>query len=257
MIHAIIADLLTPAQAAAHIALMREHLLGADGARLFDNPPAYRGGPQRLFQRAESSTFFGREIGLMYMHAHLRWAEAMARVGDADALFAALRRIHPIALGAVVPSAAPRQANCYYSSSDAGVADRYEAARRYQDVRAGRVSYEGGWRVYSSGAGIAVRIVHEFFLGLRRGRFVLGIDPVIPKALDALSAEILLADRPIRVTYRIVTKGHGPTAVTLNGHPLPLTRTANPYRTAGVTIPMASVREHLVDGTNELVVDLE
>ena len=58
----------------------------ADGARLFDRPIPYRGGLQRHFQRAESSTFFGREIGLMYTHAHLRYAEAMARFGDADAL---------------------------------------------------------------------------------------------------------------------------------------------------------------------------
>ena len=37
-----------------------------------------------VFQRAEASTFFGREIGLMYMHAHLRYAEALARVGDGE-----------------------------------------------------------------------------------------------------------------------------------------------------------------------------
>jgi cellobiose phosphorylase len=256
MIHAIITDLLTPAEAAAHIALMREHLLGADGARLFDRPPAYCGGPQRHFQRAESSTFFGREIGLMYMHAHLRYAEAMARVGDADAFFEALRRAHPIALGAAVPTARPRQVNCYYSSSDPVVADRYEAARRYQDVRAGRVAFEGGWRVYSSGAGIAVRIIHECFLGLRRGRSVLGIDPVIPKALDGLCAEVTLAGRPVRVRYRIAAAGHGPTAVVLNGKPLPTERMTNPYRTAGVAVGMSAVRERLTDGANELVVDL-
>jgi len=31
------------------------------------------------FQRAESAAFFGREIALMYTHAHLRYAEALAR----------------------------------------------------------------------------------------------------------------------------------------------------------------------------------
>jgi len=256
MIHALIADLLTPAQAAAHAALVREHLLGADGARLFDRPPAYRGGTQRHFQRAESSPFFGREIGLMYTHAHLRYAEAMARYGDADACFEALRRATPITLRAVVPAALPRQANCYYSSSDAAVADRYEAAERYAEIRAGRVPLEGGWRVYSSGAGIAVRIVHECLLGLRRGRTVLGVDPVVPKALDGLSATLTLAGRDVRVVYRVAAAGHGPTALVLNGHPLPLTRTTNPYRTAGVTVPMAAVRERLRDGPNELVIDL-
>ena len=257
MIHAILADLLTPDQAAAHVALMRAHLLGVDGARLFDCPPAYRGGAQRHFQRAESSSFFGREIGIMYTHAHLRYAEAMAHYGDAEAFFEALRRAHPIAIRTVVPAAAPRQASCYYSSSDASVADRYEAARRYQDVRAGRVSLEGGWRVYSSGAGIAVRLVHECLLGLRRGRTLLGVDPVMPKALDGLTADVALEGRPLRVRYRIASAGRGPTTLTLNGRPLPVTWVANPYRTGGVTVPMAAVRERLGASANELMIELE
>jgi cellobiose phosphorylase len=118
------------------------------------------------------------------------------------------------------------------------------------------VPLEGGWRVYSSGAGIAVRLVHECFLGLRRGRAVLGVDPVVPQALDGLRVGSTLDGRAVRVVYRVARAGHGPTALTLNGHPLPMTRTANPYRTAGVTVPMAAVRERLSDGPNELVIDL-
>ena len=257
MMHAIIADLFSPEQAAAHLALIRDHLLGVEGARLFDRPPAYQGGLQRHFQRAESSSFFGREVGLMYTHAHLRYAEALARHGDAEAFFEALRRATPIGIRSVVAAAAPRQANCYYSSSDAAVADRYEAAQRYADVRAGRVPLEGGWRVYSSGAGIAVRIVHHCFLGLRRGRTTLGIDPVIPKALDGLCADVELGGHAVRVRYRVAAKGCGPIALSLNGHVLPMTREANPYRTAGVTVPMAALQEHLGDAVNELVVELE
>jgi len=257
MIHAILADLLTPEQAAAHVALIRAHLLGADGARLFDRPPAYRGGPQQHFQRAETSTFFGREIGLMYTHAHLRYAEAMAHYGDADALFEALRRANPIGIGAVVPTAAPRQASCYYSSSDAVVADRYEAAARYADVRAGRVRLEGGWRVYSSGAGIALRLVHHCFLGLRRGRSTLTVDPVIPQALDGLCAAVALEGRALRVRYEIAALGRGPTALTLNGRALPTSRLTNPYRTAGVTVPLEALRAQLAGDRNELVIAME
>ena len=91
-IHAIGADLLTPEQARHHLDLIEEHLLGPDGARLFDRPVSYVGGPMTVFQRAEASTFWGREIGLMYMHAHLRYAEALARVGDGDG---AVRRHWP------------------------------------------------------------------------------------------------------------------------------------------------------------------
>ncbi len=69
MIHAILEDLLTPSQAREHLQLIRARLSTTDGVRLFDRPMAYHGGPQRLFQRAETATYFGREIGLMYTHA--------------------------------------------------------------------------------------------------------------------------------------------------------------------------------------------
>ena len=75
--------------------------------RLFDRPMPYHGGPQRFFQRAESATFFGREIGLMYMHAHLRYAQALAHVGEADRFFHALCQANPIGIRAIVP---PRDA---------------------------------------------------------------------------------------------------------------------------------------------------
>jgi cellobiose phosphorylase len=78
MVHAILADLFSREQAGRHADLIRRHLLAVDGARLFDRPLPYRGGLQRHFQRAETSAYLGREIGLMYTHAHLRYAEAMA-----------------------------------------------------------------------------------------------------------------------------------------------------------------------------------
>jgi cellobiose phosphorylase len=256
MIHAIINDLLDPDEARAHVALMRAHLLGPDGARLFDRPVAYEGGRQRLFQRAETSTFFGREIGLMYMHAHLRYAEAMARLGDADTLHLALRQANPIGLHELVGCASRRQVNCYYSSSDAVLPDRYAAMERYAEVRRGAVPLDGGWRVYSSGAGIAFRLIHQCFLGLRRGESTLGIDPVLPRALDGLAVELALAGRPVRVIYRVGERGCGPVAVALNGAALAFEREANPYRTGGVTVPMAAVIRHLRPDTNELVVTL-
>src|SRR5215470_4411077 len=146
MIHAIINGLLTPEQARIHRECIRQHLLAPDGARMFDRPFAYRGGLSVRFQRAETSSYFGREIGLMYMHLHLRYTEAMARFGDADAVLLALRQANPIGVRDVVPRAALRQANCYSSSSDAAFADRYEAIAHYDTVKTGRVKLEGGWR---------------------------------------------------------------------------------------------------------------
>ena len=143
MIHAIINDMFTPSRRRRISDLIEEHLLGPDGARLFDRPLAYHGGPQKYFQRAESASFFGREIGIMYTHAHLRYCEALARFGDADAFFHALLPDQPDRDSRIVPSATLRQANCYYSSSDAAFADRYEAFEQYDKVKRGEVRVGG------------------------------------------------------------------------------------------------------------------
>jgi 1,2-beta-oligoglucan phosphorylase len=257
MIHAILNDLLSPAEAAAHVAIIKRHLLAADGARLFDRPFEYHGGPQRYFQRAESSTFFGREIGIMYTHAHLRFAEAMAHYGDADAFLLALRQANPIALQSVVQSARPRQANCYYSSSDAAFLDRYQALDEYEKVKTGEVPVEGGWRVYSSGAGIALRLINECLLGIRRRKSTLVLDPVVPKSLDGLRADVDLAGKRVTVAYRTAKVGLGPTLVTLNGTALRFDREANPYRPGGVELSMDAVRGALTDSANVLEIELQ
>jgi cellobiose phosphorylase len=256
MPHAILADLFTREQAARHIELIREHLLAPDGARLFDAPFPYHGGLRTRFQRAETSSYFGREIGIMYTHAHLRYAEAMARWGDAEALLLALRQACPVGLREVVPSARPRQANCYTSSSDADFADRYEALARYAGVRDGSVALEGGWRVYSSGAGIAVRLVRECLLGLRLRADELGVDPVLPRALDGLAASLEVAGSPLRVRYRVGARGFGPRSLALNGATLAFARAENPYREGGALVAMDALRARLRDGANELVVEL-
>jgi hypothetical protein len=85
---------------------------------------------------------------------------------------------------------------------------------------------------------------------------VLGIDPGVPTGLDGLRARGTLAGCDVDVAYRIAAVGHGPTAVALNGPPLPMTRLTNPYRTAGVAVPMTAVRDLLRDGPNTLVIDL-
>jgi cellobiose phosphorylase len=256
MVHAILANLFTREQALRHVELVRRHLLAADGARLFDRPLPYQGGLQRNFQRAETSTYFGREIGLMYMHAHLRWAQALAHLGEAEAAFHALRQANPVGLREVVPTARLRQANCYSSSSDADFADRAEATARYDAVRTGAVGLEAGWRVYSSGAGIAVRLLRESLLGLRPRRSSLCIDPVLPPALDGLVARISLEGRAVAVRYRVGPRGHGPRSVTCNGQPLAFEREPHPYRNGGAVIPMDALRERLRDGDNAIEIEV-
>jgi cellobiose phosphorylase len=168
MTRSIIAGLFTPEQARHHLGIIRDHLLSPDGARLTDRPVEYHGGIERTFRRAESASFFGREIGLMYTHAHLRYGEAMAVLGEADALWDALLVANPIGVTQRVANAARRQRNAYFSSSDAAFADRYEASAAWARVKEGDIAVEGGWRVYSSGPGLYVNVLVRHALGLRR-----------------------------------------------------------------------------------------
>lgn len=238
MIHALGADLLDPDQAAHHVALVREHLMGVDGVRLFDRPPPYTGGLMRHFQRAETATFVGREIGLMYVHAHLRWCEAMARWGDAHAVWLGLRQVLPPATVAIVPGARRRQVNTYPSSSDAACLDRAEFTARYADVLTGAIGLEAGWRIYSSGPGVVLRIIVHSLLGVRRRAGTIEFDPVIPTELDGLTATVPVAGRLLRVRYRVGDRGHGPSAVRLDGHDLSASRSANPYRLGGLVVDL-------------------
>ncbi len=244
MMHAILEDLCTPEEAAAHLALMREHLWAPDGARLFDRPLPYRGGIERLFQRAETSAFFGREVGVMYMHAHLRYAQMQAHVGDARGLLQSLALAHPIQLRDRLPQASLRQANCYFSSSDAAFRDRYEAQRSYAQVAAGTVALDGGWRVYSSGPGIALSVVVTNLLGVRREGSAVVIDPVIAPELRGLRAEVSVLGRRVQVEYQVDRNGYSPQVVVLNGRRLTFDRVDNPYRAGGAAIPLEEWAAH-------------
>jgi 1,2-beta-oligoglucan phosphorylase len=252
MIHAILEDMFTPEQARAHLALIEKHLTGPDGVRLFDRPLPYHGGPQRFFQRAESATFFGREIGLMYTHAHLRYAQGLAHIGESERFFHALCQANPIAIQSVVPPATLRQANCYYSSSDAAFADRYEASADYERVAAGTIALDGGWRVYSSGAGIALGLIVRRFLGVSAEARALSVDPVIPHSLDGLRAQVSLLGQQIELHYQIGRRGCGVESLELNGQSLEFTRGPNPHRPGAALIAMAAVRSGLRTGTNVL-----
>jgi 1,2-beta-oligoglucan phosphorylase len=256
MIHAILEDMLTPEQTRAHLELIGRELTGPDGVRLFDRPLPYHGGPQRIFQRAESATFFGREIGLMYMHAHLRYAQALAHVGLAEDFFRALCRADPIGIRSVVPAATLRQANCYYSSSDAAFADRYQARAEYARIRDGTISLDGGWRVYSSGAGIALALTLRRFLGITWEARALCVDPVIPGVLDGMRVKTSMRGHPLEVTYRVGASGNGVNEIVFNGERLPFTRAPNPHRRGAVRVAAGAVLDRLNRNRNTLAIDL-
>jgi CRISPR-associated protein Csx3 len=202
------------------------------------SPVPYRGGVETIFKRAESAANFGREIGLQYVHAHLRYAEAMAKLGDAQALWRALQVVNPVKLDALLAHAAPRQSNTYFSSSDGDFADRYEAAANFDRLRKGTVAVKGGWRIYSSGPGLYLHKLVTCLLGWRESFGKIVLDPVLAPALDGLTARFGRAGKMIEIQYRVRTQSHTPKAITLNGRPFTAFRPLEgAYRPGGVAIP--------------------
>ena len=198
MTRSIIAGLFADEQVRHHLDLIREHLLFPDGARLTDRPVTYRGGPERIFRRAESAAFFGREIGAMYVHAHLRYGEAMAALGEADALWESLQVASPIAVTDRLAHASPRQRNAYFSSSDAAFADRYRAQDEWQRVKAGSIAVDGGWRIYSSGPGLCTNLLLSHAFGIRRRFGERIVAPVLPASLGTVGVEMTIEGRQQR-----------------------------------------------------------
>jgi len=233
----IISGIFTSEQAQHHQDIVEQHLKGPDGARLMDRPLKYKGGIQTIFQRAESSTFFGREIGLMYMHEHIRYAESQARTGRADAFMKALRQAIPVGYQKVVPCGDIRQSNCYYSSSDVAFRNRYEADERYDEIKTGKITLRGGWRVYSSGPGIYVGLVVSRLLGLRIESGHIILDPVMPHSLDGLSASLDFLDHAVTFEYAVKEGNFSPKAVSINGQTIQFKYEENKYRQGGAVIP--------------------
>ncbi|HEX3177649.1 MAG TPA: amylo-alpha-1,6-glucosidase [Methylomirabilota bacterium] len=255
MTRAVLAELFTPDEARHHLDIVARELRFPDGVRLMSEPSAYHGGRQRLFRRADTAANVGREIGLMYVHAHLRYAEAMAKTGDADALWWALQVANPVGLTATVPHAAPRQSNVYFSSSDADFPDRLEAAARWSELRTGDVAVRGGWRLYSSGPGLYLHAIRAALLGVRESFGEVVFDPVLPRSLDGLAARVRVYGRPVEIRYRVRGGGQGPSRITVNGARIPLeTREANPYRPGGWRVPVT--RLALTDATTAIEIEL-
>ncbi|AXK46658.1 cellobiose phosphorylase [Brachybacterium saurashtrense] len=246
MIHALADELLTPEQARHHLALIGEHLDGPTGIYLFDRPVEYHGGVMEVFQRAETATFWGREIGLMYMHAHLRYIEALTRLGEAERAWAELLTAVPIGLEQRVRGARRRQANVYYSSSDAVFPDRYTAAENGDALFEDTTGFEGGWRVYSSGPGLMLRLVVEDVLGVRARAGRLEIDPVLPAALDGTTAQIPFDGGHLTVHLAVGETGCGVRSLRVDGEDVDLAGAAvrglsRRYREAGVALERARV----------------
>ena len=135
----------------------------------------------------------------MYVHAHLRYGEAMAVLGEADALWEALQVANPIAVTERLAHASPRQRNAYFSSSDAAFPDRYRASAEWGRVKAGT-------RSRSTAAGGSIRAARASSPtcssptpsasgGASASAWSA---PVLPRSLGRVTVEMAVDGRPVR-----------------------------------------------------------
>ena len=198
----LISQIFDPQQIKTYQSIIQSHLRHPDGVRLMNTAVTYQGGKKTYFQRAETAANFGREIGIQYVHAHIRYIEAMCTIGDTQEAWWGLNVINPIGIQHHVPNAELRQRNVYFSSSDAAFLDRYEAKKDFEKVRQGRIKVKAGWRLYSSGPGIYLQTLIQQFLGIRVKQNQLMIDPQIPPSLSGLTVNFHFQGRSLTMVYQ-------------------------------------------------------
>ncbi|XDD45470.1 cellobiose phosphorylase [Leptospira sp. WS39.C2] len=253
MIYGILSNVFTLEESEFHLNLIKKHLTGPDGVRLFDKPVHYRKGHSTFFKRAETASFFGREIGLMYTHAHLRYCEALAYLGKSDEFFTQLNVTNPIGITKRIPSSKVRQSNCYYSSSDGVFLDRFDAETNYNQLIQGTIPLEGGWRVYSSGPGIFLRLFYESLLGIQIHFDGIVLDPILPIELDGLFFTFEVFSTQVNIHYHVKSKNGLIQSILSEGKEINVSRIPNPYRKGGLKVK----KEDIICGSKGNIFTIE
>lgn len=252
MTRSIIAEMVDRTQAERNLQLIDENLKCPDGVRLMDKPTRYDGGVSHLFRRAEQAANVGREIGLQYTHAHIRFIEAVAKMGFSDRVWEALLQINPINIREVVPNALYRQSNMYFSSSEGAFMDRYDYSQNFEKLRNGTIEVKGGWRLYSSGPGIYMHQLISNILGIRFNKEGLVIDPVLPHQMDGLRFTFTCFGQETTFVYHIAENRTGGLEVKRNGNTINGKSITNPYRSGGILIS----KEDFLKETGEIHISL-
>lgn len=252
----IISETLSPELAHKHMDVIKERLVHPDGVRLMDRMAEYKAGQQTYFKRAELAANLGREVGLQYCHAHIRFIEALCKLGDAEAVFDNLYKITPVGIKDSVPNAELRQSNAYFSSSDAKFNDRVSAYENFSKVKFGEVAVKGGWRIYSSGPGIYLNQLISNVFGLRFDKNDFVLDPVISPRLGEVSMDYEVNGKPIKVVISPSESGFTPKTIKLNGVDVPFEIQPNRYRTGGAVVCHKWLNKSLNNSENLLEVTL-
>lgn len=228
----IISELFTTEQKDTALKTIDKYLKHPDGVRLMDKTVPYHGGDNTYFTRAETASNFGREIGLQYCHAHIRYCEALAKVGLTDELYKGLLTINPFVMQDIVKNADFRQRNSYFSSSDGAFLNRYEAMKDYDKLRTGDVKVKAGWRVYSSGPGIYLNQLIANMLGLRINGDSFVLDPVLDEKLSGLEFTYKINEKDVLIKY---VKSNVKKVI-INNKEVPFSLESRAYRTGGMII---------------------
>lgn len=248
MTRSIIASMVTKQQANLNVQCINENLIFNDGVRLMNVPVKYSGGVSTMFMRAEQASNVGREISLMYTHAHIRYIEAMAKIGESDKLLYALNAVSPVNYCQATVNAALRQSNAYFSSSEGDFADRYDYQQNFNLLKEGKIATRGGWRIYSSGSGIFINQLISNLFGIRLNNDSIEIDPVLPVEFNQTKLNITVNGIKLTFNYYLGKQKHGVKTISVNNNQLKITKQDNPYRKGGATVLLSQLNDNDIVG---------
>ncbi|MDY0276664.1 MAG: hypothetical protein RBQ97_01130 [Acholeplasma sp.] len=244
----IIAELFDKERIKEYLKLIDQNLKHPDGVRLIDNTIKYNGGKKTYFMRAETAANFGREIGLQYVHAHIRYIEAMSKINRGDRALEGLLVISPFSIKKHVKNALIRQSNTYFSSSDGFFFDRYEARKDFDLLRTGNVLVKAGWRVYSSGPGIYLNQLISNVLGILVVNNDLVISPVVDNTFDKATLQYQYFGKPVTINYLADENKKG--VIMINQKKTTYKKEVNKYGKETFTIDKKTIKS-----LNEIVID--
>lgn len=197
----IISGIMTDEQIKKGLEIIDNKLKCVDGVRLMDKPANYNHGFNSLFQRAEQASTVGREVGLQYVHAHIRYIEAMAKLKRSDIVVDALNQIQPFDINEYVENSMLKQRNTYFSSSEGDFKTRYEFADNLEKLKTGDVSVKTGWRVYSSGPGIYINQLISNVLGVKVINNKLYLEPVLDDSFNNTSLNYSFSNKVVSIKF--------------------------------------------------------
>lgn len=251
LIRSIIVEMVEKDQAFKNEEIIETYLTFEDGVRLMDKTPKYNGGVSKIFKRAEQASNVGREISLQYVHAHIRFIEAMCKLGRGEKVWNSLFKITPIKINDSVKNADYRQSNCYFSSSEGDFKTRYDFENNFSKLKTGEIKVKAGWRIYSSGPGIYIGQLISSILGIRYEFDKIIFDPILPKSLNKVCFDYKILNKPVKIIYNLLGENNV-SKIILNGEEIITNDESNSYRGMFKSVDKKIMEEKLKDTLNTI-----